>query len=382
MAKKKRKVRANFRKNREVRTREKDLTARYDPKGQDLDDLELETAPQSERISGKGALSRKRTVAGAEVAEDASGTIILPEIDKETYRPGRVLRVKGLHSHVRLEDGETRRCATRRLLKTLSTDQRHVVAAGDRVWVRPEGAEEGIIERVEPRRGVLSRTSRGRQHVLVANVDQFIIIASAAEPRIKPNLIDRYLVTAERNEIDPVVCINKIDLVDPTELLPIAGVYAQLGYEVLFTSAETGHGIEAFHRRLMGRESVVTGQSGVGKSSLLNVVDPGLMLRVGEVSAETQKGKHTTTTAELIPLSGGGFVVDTPGIRQFELWDVVPEEVAGFFREFRPYVSACRFPSCTHTHEIGCAIKTAVSARQIDLRRYESYVQIHESGQT
>jgi ribosome biogenesis GTPase len=154
------------------------------------------------------------------------------------------------------------------------------------------------------------------------------------------------------------------------------GVYAQLGYEVLCVSAIAGIGIERLRARLTNAESVVTGQSGVGKSSLLNAVEPGLHLRVQTVSEETQKGRHTTTTAELIPLSFGGYVVDTPGIRQFQLWDVIPEEVAGYFRELRPYVSRCRFPDCTHTHEDICAVKDAVADGWIDARRYESYVQI------
>jgi ribosome biogenesis GTPase len=277
---------------------------------------------------------------------------------------------------VRDDGGNTYQCATRRLLKTLATDQRHVVAAGDIVWFRPEGENEGIIERVEPRHGVVSRTSRGRQHVLVANVDQLMIVTSAAEPRIKPNLIDRLLVTAERGGIRPIICINKIDLIEPADLMPLVGVYAQLGYDVVMVSAATGFGIDGLRDRLAGEESVVSGQSGVGKSSLLNALEPGLDLRVQTVSGETQKGRHTTTTAELIPLTFGGYVVDTPGIRQFQLWDVIPEEVAGFFRDLRPYVSRCRFPDCTHTHEDDCAVKDAVADGWIDARRYESYVQI------
>jgi ribosome biogenesis GTPase len=148
---------------------------------------------------------------------------------------------------------------------------------------------------------------------------------------------------------------------------------------VHLVSAETGFGIERLRARVAEMASVVTGQSGVGKSSLLNAIEPGLALRVQSVSEETQKGRHTTTTAELLPLSIGGFVVDTPGIRQFQLWDVIPEEVAGYFRDLRPYVSRCRFPDCTHTHEDDCAVKDAVADGWIDARRYESYVQI-QSG--
>ena len=373
MAGKKRKVRADFRKNRTVRARDKRTTSQLTDENAAAND-----APQGERISGKGQLARRRTVSG-EIVEDDSGTVVLPDVDVATCRLGRVLRGQGLLSVVCDEAGGVWRCATRRLLKTLSTEQRQVVAAGDVVWFRPEGKDEGVIERVEPRRGILSRTSRGRQHVLVANVDQIVIVTSAAEPRLKPNLIDRVLVMAEKVDICPVVCINKVDLVDPAHLMPLVGVYSQLGYEVVLTSAASGVGVDRLRDVLAGNESVVTGQSGVGKSSLLNAVAPDLELRVQTVSAETQKGRHTTTTAELIPLAiggSGGYVVDTPGIRQFELWDVIPEEVGGFFRELRPYVSSCRFPDCTHTHEDDCAVKDAVADGWIDTRRYESYVQI------
>jgi ribosome biogenesis GTPase len=376
VASKKRKLRADFRKNREVRARDKHRLERLAD-----EDTAADNVLRSERISGKGDISRKRTVAGAEVVEDDTGTLVLPSVDRETSRIGRVLRVQGLVSIVRDENGATYHCATRRLLKTLATDQRHIVAAGDVVWFRPSGAAEGIIERVEPRRGVVSRTSRGRQHVLVANIDQLVIVTSAAEPRLKPNLIDRLLVTAEKGGIRPIVCINKIDLIEPAHLMPLVGVYAQLGYDVLLVSAVRGIGIERLRNQLAGGQSVVTGQSGVGKSSLLNAVEPGLDLRVQAVSGETQKGRHTTTTAELIPLSFGGYVVDTPGIRQFQLWDVIPEEVAGFYRDLRPYVSRCRFPDCTHTHEDDCAVKDAVADGWIDARRYESYVQIRSGDE-
>lgn len=368
---KKRKVRADFRKNREAPARDKRVS--HDPT--DLDSRAVD-APSGERVSGKGHISRKRTVAGGQIIEDESGTWMLPDIDRAVCRLGRVLRVQGLHSMVQDEAGAQVRCATRRLLKTLASEQRHIVAAGDIVWFRPDGQKEGIIERVEPRRGIISRNSRGRQHVLVANVDQVVIVTSAAEPRLKPNLIDRLLVTAEKARIRPVICINKIDLIHAADLMPLVGVYSQLGYEVQLVSAAIGQGIGRLRDRLRDAESVVTGQSGVGKSSLLNVVEPGLELRVQTVSDESQKGRHTTTTAELIPLSFGGYVVDTPGIRQFQLWDVIPEEVAEFFRELRPYVSRCRFPDCTHTHEADCAVKDAVADGWIDTRRYESYVQI------
>lgn len=365
--KKKKKIRTSFRKNRQVRTRQRSLTQQVEQETHDED-----SEVREERISGKGELVRKRTVVGEAIDDSGTGLTIAPAVDRDLCLSGRVLQVKGLISIVQADDGNLYRCAVRRLLKTLSTDQRHVVTAGDRVLFRTEG-EEGIIERVEPRRGVLSRTSRGRQHLLVANVDQILIMASAAEPDLKPHLIDRFLVTAEKSRIRPVICINKVDLVDAVSLQPLIGVYAQMGYDVLQVSVKTGFNVDLLRSYLQGKESVVAGQSGVGKSSLLNAIESQLDLRTAEVSTDTEKGRHTTTTAVLLPLSFGGYVVDTPGIRQFALWDVIPEEVAGFFRDIRPYVSHCRFPDCTHTHESDCAVKNAVADGKLDVRRYDSY---------
>ena len=366
----KRKIRADFRKTHQGRTRKRDLTRKL----QQGDFNEDETL-RDERVTGKGELTRKRTIIGHET-DDSSATFAVQRAVETSAIRGRVLGVHGLSSIVQAEDGRTFRCATRRLLKSLSTDQRHVVAAGDIVYFRAESANDGLIERIEPRRNVLSRTSKGRQHVIVTNVDQLVIVASAAEPHLKPNLIDRYLIEAERIQIQPIICINKIDLVEPADLMPLAGVYGQMGYEVLLVSATLEQGISRLRQLVAGKETVVAGQSGVGKSSILNAIEPGLALKVGEVSRENQKGKHTTTVASLIPLAMGGYVVDTPGIRQFQLWDVIPEEVAGYYRDLRPYVSLCRYPNCTHTHEADCAVKDAVADGRLDVRRYESYCHV------
>jgi ribosome biogenesis GTPase len=369
-----RKIRTEFRKNRTGRTRRIDWTRHFK-----TDAIEDQNLPQEERI-GKDEQSRKRTVMVGDSDGDAGGELTLGtslDMGGRDNRPGRVLSVHGLISQVCDEHGEIYQCATRRLLKTLTTDQRHVVAAGDRVRFRPvnpgSASREGIIVRVEPRYATLCRTVRNRQHVIVANIDQMVIVTSAAEPRLKPNLIDRLLVTAEKGQVEPLLCINKLDLVDPASLQPLVGVYSQMGYRVLLLSAETGLGIDRLRRALDRRSSVVTGQSGVGKSSLLNAVDPSLVLKVREVSEENQKGRHTTTTAVLLPLVSGGYVVDTPGMRQFQLWDVISAEVAGFYRDLRPYVNLCRFTDCTHTHEAHCAVKDAVAGGRLDQRRYESY---------
>jgi ribosome biogenesis GTPase len=380
MAKQKRKIRADFRKNRTYRTRQTDLTRHFQRQG--LDDDET---PAVERISGKGELSRRRTIVTSdpEGKEGPGGNVRL-EVDERACRPGRVLVVMGLVSIVEAEDGRTYRCAVRRLLKTLSTDQRHVVAAGDRVLFRTvasSGGVEGTIERIEPRKACIARNVKDRQHVIVANVDQALIVGSAAEPQLKPNLIDRVIVAVEQNHIRPIICINKIDLVDTAEFVPLVGVYSQMGYRVLLLSAATGFGIDRLRRTLKDRASVVIGQSGVGKSSLLNSIDPSLRLPIASVSSENQKGRHTTTNARLVPLAGGGYVVDTPGMRQFQPWDIVPEEVVNFYRDLRPYVSRCKFPNCTHTHEAGCAIKNAVADGRLDERRYDSYCYLR-AGET
>ena len=372
MAARKKKIRADLRKNRTQRPRDTDMTRHFDGENSTTDDL-----PSGERVSGKGELTRKRTVMGAETGDDDTGFRVVLDVDA-TCLPGRVLSVHGLSSTVEAADRQLHRCATRRLLKTLSTDQRHVVAAGDRVLFRPAEGNEGFIERVEPRTGVLSRNSRGRQHIIVTNVDQLLIVSSAAEPYLKPNLIDRFLISAHKSNLRPLIVINKVDLVDPASLQPLVGVYSQMGYQVLLASAKTGANIDRLRRELSGRASAVAGQSGVGKSSLLNTVDSELRLRVASVSSETQKGRHTTTTARLWPLKTGGYVVDTPGIRQFELWDVIPAEVAGYFKDLRPYESLCRFPDCTHTHEVDCGVKNAVADGRLDARRYESYCQLIE----
>ncbi|MEI8371963.1 MAG: ribosome small subunit-dependent GTPase A [Planctomycetota bacterium] len=381
MAKKK-KFRAEFRKNRTPRTRKTDWTRQFGEHGFQ------EQAPETEeRISGRGEMNRHRTICTSAVTPEMGNAEIpfdvLLDVDETVCRRGRVISVFGLASTVLGDDGTSYQCATRRILKTLITDERNPVVAGDRVVFRPGEnmqLKEGLIVRVEPRHGTISRAVRGRRQVIVSNVDQLLIVASVAEPRLKPNLIDRLLVAAEKGRVQPIICLNKIDLVEPASLEPLVGVYSRMGYPVLMVSAETGFGIDRFRRLVAGRENVVAGQSGVGKSSLLNAIDANLHLRVGEVSKENEKGRHTTTTARLLPIGCGGFVVDTPGMRSFELWDVIPEEVAGYYRDLRPYVSLCRFPDCTHTHENHCAVKDAVTDGRLDERRYESYCSMR-SGQ-
>jgi ribosome biogenesis GTPase len=371
MAKKK-KVRVNLKKNRSKPPREQGWTRGFQQHGY-AEDATL----NQERVRAKGDLSRKRTIIQDDVdplADPGQESAEMPAVDETQCLFGRVFRVHGLISIVQTDDGRQFRCGVRRLLKTLATEDRSVVACGDRVRILPGRGDEGVIERVEPRYGVLTRASRGRQQVLVANVDQVVIVVSLVEPELKPHLIDRYLASAAQGRIAPIVCLNKVDLIDPADYQPIVGLYSQLGIPVLLTSALDGTSIARLRRRLDGRQTVFSGQSGVGKSSLLNAVQPGLGLRVREVSEVNQKGKHTTTTAELIHLESGGWVVDTPGIRQFGLWDLMPEEMEGFFPEFRPFVGLCGYPDCSHTHEDRCAIKDAAIRGLINESRYTSYL--------
>ncbi len=374
MAKKRGKSREEFRKNHQGRVREGDLTRRFrlgDPS------QSIEHAVTSERVSGKGELTRKRTVMTDDDAprsgEDrASGT------GDSTLLAGQVLSVHGLRSRVLGPEGVIYQCIVRGVLKSLSIDQRNVVATGDRVYFRAADPGSGMIESVAPRHGILSRTSRGRQHVIVANVDFLLIVVSCAMPGVKPALVDRYLLTAEQFEIRPIICFNKVDLVDPSSLQQIIGVYAQLGYRVLMTSATTGANIDYLRAILAGRQTAIAGQSGVGKSSLMNAIQPELGLRVSEVSVDNQKGRHTTTAARMLPLDTGGAVIDTPGIRQFQLWDITAGEVAALMPDLRPYVSHCRYPDCLHLNEEDCAVKDAVADARIDARRYDSYCHLLE----
>jgi ribosome biogenesis GTPase / thiamine phosphate phosphatase len=280
----------------------------------------------------------------------------------------------------------------RRACQVKTQEHGKTVVVGDVVrFVEVEDGTGTIVE-VLPRRNQLARraarpsaTAHAFEQVIVANLDQVVPVIAAAEPPPRWNLLDRYLVSAEAAGLPALVCITKLDLAQgkdgsiQAELWEAVEEYRRIGYAVLLASAVTVEGIEELRQALAGRTSAFLGKSGVGKTSLLNALQPGLGLRVHAISQATGKGKHTTTHLEMFPLEPEGYVVDTPGIREFGLWDVHQDDLALFFPEMRPFAGRCRFGlDCRHDEEPGCAIRKAVMAGQISPRRYQSYLRLQE----
>ncbi len=313
----------------------------------------------------------------------------MPEARRTTDAEGLVVRIDARRCHVEIDGRVHRIPAAGRLFERPGTEKRPL-AVGDRVRVRFDENGNGMIAERLPRRNKLARASAGEgryEQVLVANIDLCLVVASLRKPPFRPALVDRILAGAERGRIPARIVLNKIDLVrtspersdarpfqDPGE---ISAFYEKLGYPCLTTSARSGEGLDRLRDVLAGRVSVFCGLSGVGKSSLLNALEPGLNLRVRPVGTE---GRHTTTHAQLHRLSFGAHVVDTPGIRNFGLHGLEPREVAPLFVEFRPFLGACAFSDCAHDREPDCAIKEAVAEGAIAEMRYTSYLALLEEA--
>ncbi|MCS7059984.1 MAG: ribosome small subunit-dependent GTPase A [Anaerolineae bacterium] len=271
------------------------------------------------------------------------------------------------------------------------TKGKHVedaLAVGDRVTfevIQSGGPITARIIEVEPRARTLSRhdpiigsAAREIRQVIVANPDLAVFVFACAEPEFTPRLLDRYLVGAEAQRLPVLICASKIDLVGPDQAKALFAEYERIGYCVIYTSAVTGQGIDELRAALHGKLSVLTGKSGVGKSSLLNALKPGLGLAVGEISSKWRKGKHTTVVPELVRLDENSWIADTPGLRAYSIWDVTAEELDAYYREIAPWVSRCAFSDCTHIHESDCAVKAAVARGEISQARYESYCRLRE----
>ena len=349
---------------------------------EDWEDLDC---AQTERIVPRGERERRRRVLTSALGRLEAETSVASQVPL-------VVEVEGPHGVVievstglcRVELGErTVLCAVRGTLSAEDMGFTNIVAVGDEVVVSLDGADRGVVEAVLPRRSALVRPDVFRSHlqqVVVANADQLLVVSSWRDPAIWLELIDRYLISAERNGLLPVICVNKVDLAEGLAACrAVLQPYVELGYQVLFTSALTGESVSDLRQVLAGQTTVLAGLSGVGKSSLLAAVQPGLELRIGAVSARHHEGRHTTAQVTLLRLGMDSSVVDTPGIREFGLSGLRQAELAGFYAEILAVADSCQFADCSHIHEPGCAVRLAVRRGQISAARYHNYKTIYHS---
>jgi ribosome biogenesis GTPase len=290
---------------------------------------------------------------------------------------GLVVRARSGFYTVATDDGDRLEARIRGRMKK-ERQSSDLAVIGDRVSLERLDDGTAVIEAVEPRRTRFSRRQPGprgswREDVMVANPDLVAIVFACDRPPPNPRLIDRFLVVAEYEELPVVIVANKVDLVAAERARAVFGPYDGIGYEVIHTSATDGTGLERLADRLTAGISIVTGPSGVGKSTLLNAIEPGLRLETGDVSEALHKGRHTTTHAELHPMRAGGYVADTPGIRELGLWEIPGTELAWCFPEFRDHLAGCAFNDCTHLHEPRCSLRAAVQAGTVSEARYDSY---------
>ncbi|NSW53590.1 MAG: ribosome small subunit-dependent GTPase A [Anaerolineae bacterium] len=358
-----------YRRNLQSRARQKDW--------QQMDDTAWEDKPADafERIMARDENDRRRRVENSAQAERQLNLGLSHATDGSH---GVVMEVSTGLCRVWLNQDEVL-CAVRGSLTAQETGFTNAIAVGDHVLVdlQPDGS--GMIEAVLPRKSVLTRPASGssRQQALVANADKLLIVAAWRNPHIWPEMIDRYLIVAERNHLPAVLCINKIDLAESQQdLSAFASIYRDLQLDVVLTSTTSGVGIDWLRENLRGKLTVLTGLSGVGKSSLLSQVQPGLQLKAKTVSEASGEGRHTTTQSNLYHLQMGGAVVDTPGIREFGLAGIRPAELAGYFPEFQWQADGCRFNDCRHLEEPDCSVRRAVENGFIAETRYQSYRKI------
>ena len=297
---------------------------------------------------------------------------------QDCMEPGLIIRSQSGFFTVQTGSGRLT-CSLRGRLKQ-GPRTGDLAAVGDRVLVNHQADGSGTIESIEPRRTALVRLDPRPQgiyqQVMLANPDQAVFVFACARPQPHLRMLDRFLVIAGKQGIPPLIVANKVDLVGMEQAEKVFGIYPPIGYPVIYTSARDGMGIQELRDRLEGRISALSGPSGVGKSSLLNSIQPGLGLAVTDISDFVGKGRHTTTVRELFPLDGGGYVADMPGMRSLALWDTEPEELDGYFPEIAPLVSLCQFNDCSHKSEPGCAVKAAVETGRVSEQRYDSYLRL------
>ncbi len=296
---------------------------------------------------------------------------------------GLVIKNTGSWVTVRLEDGSAVNCKMRGVLRLKGMRCTNPVAVGDLVQVEDKGGESPVVGAIEPRKNYIIRRSSNLSkefQIIAANLDQAVLVATILHPETSTTFIDRFLATAEAYQVPAVLAFNKIDLLITEEsheyLAEMKAMYERIGYPVVTMSATTGEGTDSLRELLAGKMSLLSGNSGVGKSSIINLMVPDAHVRVGDVSQTHHKGMHTTTFSELLDLPGGGAIIDTPGVKAFGTIDFERAEVAHYFPEIFKISSDCRFNNCTHTHEPGCAVLAAVEAGEISPTRFTSYLSI------